>query len=161
LYSTANASNSVLSVGRVLNTGVSTSNATNAEIDFKHKLDLFKIKYVFQYRIDYKDTFIIADFFIKSIKMVIEVDGGYHKKAQQREKDAERDAYLKSKGYKVLRVLNEDVDTFEVKHIIKHFKAKKAIIVTKKEKKVSKLQAVAEKIERQKLQHKKTVLYRF
>lgn len=130
-------------------------NATNAEIDFKHKLDLFKIRYVFQHRIDYNNTFIIADFFIESIKMVIEIDGYYHKIQPQKNKDIQRDAYLKEKGYKVLRVLNEDVDSFEIKHIVKHFKEKRALKVSKQAKKESKLNAAIEKVEKLKLRNKK------
>lgn len=130
-------------------------NATNAEIDFKHKLDLFKIRYVFQHRIDYNNSFIIVDFFIKSIKMVIEIDGGYHKVQTQKNKDIERDKFLKENGYKVLRVFNEDVDSFEIKHIVKHFRNLKALKVSKQAKKESKLKAAIEKVERQKLQHRK------
>jgi len=42
-------------------------------------------------------------------KPVIEVDGGQH--LEQEEYDAERTAFLESKGYRVLRFWNNDVLT--------------------------------------------------
>lgn len=48
----------------------------------------------------------IADFACLRPKLVIEVDGGQH---QESEYDARRDAYLRSRGFVVLRFWNEDV----------------------------------------------------
>jgi very-short-patch-repair endonuclease len=56
----------------------------------------------------------IADFAIHVGKLVIEVDGATHGTASEVEHDRKRDAYLRSKGWRVLRVPNaavyEDVD---------------------------------------------------
>jgi very-short-patch-repair endonuclease len=49
----------------------------------------------------------ICDFVSRTAKLIIEVDGGQH--AQQVEVDARRTAYLKSKGYRVVRFWNNDV----------------------------------------------------
>ncbi len=49
----------------------------------------------------------IADFCSHSAKLVVEVDGGQHAGAIAR--DAERTAFLKSNGYRVLRFWNNDV----------------------------------------------------
>lgn len=49
----------------------------------------------------------IADFCAPRRKLVIEVDGSQHLERQPR--DAERTAYLNSRGYRVLRFWNSDV----------------------------------------------------
>ena len=49
----------------------------------------------------------IVDFYCHSAKLVIEVDGNIHQ--QQVEYDAERDKVLVSRGLRLLRLKNEDV----------------------------------------------------
>jgi len=49
----------------------------------------------------------IADFCAPSRKLIIEVDGNQH--LEQEEYDTERTAFLKSKGYRVLRFWNTEV----------------------------------------------------
>lgn len=49
----------------------------------------------------------IVDFCAPRRKLIIELDGSQH--LEQQEYDAERTAFLKSKGYKVLRFWNNDV----------------------------------------------------
>ena len=49
----------------------------------------------------------IVDFCAPSRKLIIEVDGSQH--LDQSESDAERTAFLASKGYRVLRFWNSDV----------------------------------------------------
>ncbi|RYY40247.1 MAG: endonuclease domain-containing protein [Chitinophagaceae bacterium] len=51
----------------------------------------------------------IVDFVSLSQKLVIEVDGGYHRSASQQAADAERDQELRSKGFRILRFTNEQV----------------------------------------------------
>jgi very-short-patch-repair endonuclease len=60
----------------------------------------------------------IADFCAPRKKLVIELDGSQH--LEQEEYDEERIAYLRSKGYKVLRFWNNDVmkDIDSVLHVI-------------------------------------------
>jgi len=50
----------------------------------------------------------IANFVCFESKVVVEVDGGQHTAS---EKDTERDAWLQSQGFKVLRFWNHDVLT--------------------------------------------------
>jgi very-short-patch-repair endonuclease len=52
----------------------------------------------------------IVDFAEKTGKLVIEVDGSQHAEAPSLVKDAARDQFLKTLGYKILRVWNNDVD---------------------------------------------------
>ncbi len=55
------------------------------------------------------DTYIV-DFVCISKKLVVEVDGGYHNKAEVKEKDQERDNFLlENFGYTTLRFTNEEV----------------------------------------------------
>ncbi len=49
----------------------------------------------------------IADFVCLDKQLVIEIDGGYHDKVQ--DKDADRQRYLEKQGYRVLRFRNEEV----------------------------------------------------
>ena len=49
----------------------------------------------------------IVDFCAPRKKLIIELDGSQH--IEQEEYDEERTAYLKSKGYRVLRFWNNDI----------------------------------------------------
>ena len=51
----------------------------------------------------------IADFICLPLKLVIEVDGGYHNAPSQTIDDQQRTDWLKDKGYIVLRFTNEEV----------------------------------------------------
>jgi very-short-patch-repair endonuclease len=53
----------------------------------------------------------IVDFVSHAAKMVIELDGGQHFEDAHEARDAARDAYLRSKGFRVLRFNNYDVMT--------------------------------------------------
>ena len=51
----------------------------------------------------------IADYYCNSVKLVIEVDGGIHKNTHER--DEEREKIIKSKGIRVIRVTNGEIET--------------------------------------------------
>ncbi len=51
----------------------------------------------------------IADFVCLDLHLIIEVDGGYHNEAEQKEADDARDRVLKYYGFKTLRFTNEEV----------------------------------------------------
>jgi very-short-patch-repair endonuclease len=51
----------------------------------------------------------IVDFASHGAKLVVEIDGGQHYDDAHEAKDARRDAYLKSVGFRVLRFNNRDV----------------------------------------------------
>ena len=53
----------------------------------------------------------IADFVCLKCKLVVEVDGEYHSTPEQQLLDAERTAYLQTKGYRVVRFTNNQVLT--------------------------------------------------
>ena len=84
-------------------------NATYAE----RLLKIFltgKIDFEFQ-KIIYTDNkhFFIADFYIPSKNLIIELDGEYHDDIKQQDKDIWRTKILNSLGYKVIRFKNKQI----------------------------------------------------
>jgi len=55
-----------------------------------------------------KETFFIADFYCHEEKLVIEIDGGYHKR--QKEYDALRTEVINTLGIRVVRFKNELIE---------------------------------------------------
>ena len=51
----------------------------------------------------------IVDFFIPSLNLIIELDGGYHFTKDQIIKDRKRDSHLSTLGYLVVRITNDQV----------------------------------------------------
>jgi very-short-patch-repair endonuclease len=51
----------------------------------------------------------IADFYCAEAKLVIEIDGDSHVEPDQEEYDIARTEWLEDRGYKVIRIMNEDV----------------------------------------------------
>ena len=84
-----------------------------------------KINFEFQ-KIIYTDNkhFFIADFYIPSKNLIIELDGEYHDDAKQQNKDIWRTKVLKSLGYRVIRFKNKQIveskNLFWVLNIIKN-----------------------------------------
>lgn len=84
-------------------------NATYAEKLLKSFLT-GKIDFEFQ-KIIYTDNkhFFIADFYIPSKNLIIELDGEYHNDVKQQDKDIWRTKLLNSLGYKVIRFKNSQI----------------------------------------------------
>jgi len=51
----------------------------------------------------------IADFYCHKLKLIIELDGGYHNSAEQKLKDLEREEILKFNELTLIRFSNEEV----------------------------------------------------
>lgn len=51
----------------------------------------------------------IADFVCLGRRLIIEADGEIHASAEQKRRDAERDAYLRGEDFRVLRFANRDI----------------------------------------------------
>ena len=51
----------------------------------------------------------IADFYCARARLVIEIDGGSHAEPDQAGYDAARTAWLRAKGYRVIRFQNDEV----------------------------------------------------
>lgn len=62
-----------------------------------------------KFRRQYKVGRYIADFCCPSKKLVIELDGSHHAEDEYIVKDKEKQKYIESQGYKVLRFWNNDV----------------------------------------------------
>jgi very-short-patch-repair endonuclease len=54
--------------------------------------------------------FYITDFVCFSARLIIELDGGQHAES---ERDAKRDTYLRSQGFRILRIWNNELFTNE------------------------------------------------
>ena len=68
----------------------------------------------------------IADFYIPSDKLVIELDGSQHYSDEGKDYDAERDAFMASLGVTVLRYSNADISenfTGVCEDILAHIKS--------------------------------------
>ena len=59
----------------------------------------------------------IADFVCLPLKLIIEVDGGYHNEQEQAEADRLRGHWLQNRGYHVLRFTNEEV-AYDLENVI-------------------------------------------
>lgn len=84
-----------------------TINATETELIVRAFLSEKNIKHKFQ------KTFInpfhrIVDFYIPKKKLIIEIDGGYHKETVEKDKHKD-ELWLKERGCQTIRILNEDV----------------------------------------------------
>ena len=63
----------------------------------------------FKFRRQHPIGSFITDFYCAEVKLIIEVDGGVH--VDQEEYDNDRTAWLKERGYQVIRFQNKDVMT--------------------------------------------------
>jgi len=73
----------------------------------KVKVDPQRVIYI-----DYNciiNKFYIADIYLPELNLIVEIDGGYHETAEQKEKDYNRDMDLMSVGYKIFRCTTSDV----------------------------------------------------
>ena len=85
-------------------------NMTEAERLLWEKLkdrNLFRRKFRRQHPID----IFIVDFYCHQIRLVIEIDGGYHLNSEQKEYDIGRCGELKNWGLKIVRFTNKEIFT--------------------------------------------------
>jgi len=83
-------------------------NPTEAEEFLWNQLSADKLKGV-RFKRQHPTLYFIADFYCHQAKLIIEVDGGYHKIPSQYEYDCNRDKDLEELGLKVIRFTNEEV----------------------------------------------------
>jgi len=85
-------------------------NITIGEKEFIIILRQEKIKYEFQKIFFHGKSFFIADFYIPSKHIIVEIDGGYHDSSEQMLKDNKRTIALRQLGIRsILRLSNKDV----------------------------------------------------
>lgn len=85
--------------------------ATKQELIFKGLLRYLGIHHEFQkhIRTDTQNRF--ADFSIPALKLIIEIDGGYHTAIEQQTKDRDREKEIKrATGYNIVRFTNAEVE---------------------------------------------------
>ena len=63
----------------------------------------------FKFRRQHPLSFYIADFYCHALKLVIEIDGGYHLTEEQLLLDEKRTKDIEFQGLKVIRFTNEEV----------------------------------------------------
>jgi len=52
----------------------------------------------------------VVDFYCARTRLVVEIDGGYHSRKEQKKYDKERDEYLSILSHKVLRFTNDEIE---------------------------------------------------
>lgn len=65
----------------------------------------------FKFRRQHPIQLYIADFYCHELKLIIEIDGGYHETAAQREKDFERSEILNFNGLEIIRFTNQQIQS--------------------------------------------------
>jgi very-short-patch-repair endonuclease len=90
------------------------------------KLCFRNIQFCFIYPVVLESQFFTADFYIPKHSLIIEIDGDYHNRADQKMRDMVKDSVYDALGYNVLRIKNKDVDTFDTQSI-KQFQKKRII----------------------------------
>ena len=85
-------------------------NATESELGlFKKLSNCFKQRVKKQHPFLIDGRLYYADISIPSLKVIVEVDGGYHLTQEQKKRDEKRDKDFASIGYTTIRVTNEQV----------------------------------------------------
>lgn len=82
-----------------------TSDAEKAAI---RNCELLGYKVVRQLPVTTGRKLYFADIYIPSLKLIIEVDGGYHYTSSQKRKDSNRSSGIWRMGYHVVRLSNHD-----------------------------------------------------
>ena len=95
---------------------------TKYEAYFELLLKKHKIHYISQKGFIKGNNFCIADFYLpKPYKIVIELDGEYHRSIKQIKRDKVKDRYYRSRGFNVVRFNNSDVFQVDTIDKLKQF----------------------------------------
>lgn len=84
------------------------SNTTNAEKAAVRNVRRLGYECVLQYPIQTGRKLYYADVYIPKLRLIIEIDGGYHSTNEQKRKDRNRSAGIRRLGYHVVRLSNHD-----------------------------------------------------
>lgn len=102
------------------------SKSSDAEKAAFKNLVRLGFKPVRQYPVWTKRKIYFADLYIASLKLIVEIDGGYHYTARQKRLDGNRSSGLWRLGYHVVRLSNRDARD------ISKIKAKIILVLRKK-----------------------------
>lgn len=97
-------------------------NQTEAEKRFGVRLKSLGVHFMAQKGFVAKGFSCIVDFYLPApSRLCIEIDGGYHSTAKQREKDFAKDRYLQEvRGFRVWRIKNDEVETISDLEILEY-----------------------------------------
>ena len=90
---------------------------TEAELFLWSQLENLKYLNV-RFKRQHPILYFVADFYCHKVKLIIEVDGGYHDIPEQYKYDKEREHELEDLGLKVIRFTNEQV-LFQIENSLK------------------------------------------
>lgn len=94
-------------------------NPTPSELIFKQRLDELGVRYLFQKGFIKGDYHCIVDFYLpRPHRICFEIDGGIHNTEEQKKRDFQKDSYLKERGFSVVRIKNEDINSFDIKSLL-------------------------------------------
>ncbi len=107
------------------------SNQTDAERFLWEHLSKRQLRGL-RFRRQHPVNYFIADFYCHQLKLIIEVDGGYHKLPQQYEYDVNRDEELTKFGLKILRFSNAQV-LYDIENTLIQIEKEITILLTKRD----------------------------
>lgn len=93
----------------IVNKYKNTVCVTKWEKKVRRYLTELKVYHEPQYAFEYKNSFIMVDIIIPQSRLIIEVDGKHHYKGEKLIEDIERDNFLKNLGFKVMRIMNDEL----------------------------------------------------
>lgn len=92
-------------------------NITKSEERVLALLEELPYEFIFQYPCFDEWYFVIADFYLPKLKLMIEVDGESHLGAAQKAKEGKRRRWLNKQGIRVLRIRNKATRKMKKQHL--------------------------------------------
>lgn len=89
------------------------SNTTDAEKAACKILSSLNIRYIKQYPINTGKKIYYADIYIPQLRLILEIDGGYHYTPDQKRKDENRSSGIRRLGLHVYRLSNKDARSLQ------------------------------------------------
>src|SRR5437016_1910325 len=86
---------------------IERTNANEFEMIAKDVLDALDVDYVWQFPVP--ETGYVADFYIPSRRLLLEIDGKFHLHSKHLRRDQKRDARVRALGYTVVRVQHKAI----------------------------------------------------
>lgn len=94
------------------------SNRTESELYIESLLSKLPYKFIPEKGFIQGDYYCFVDFYLpKPMKVCLEVDGGYHNTPEQKARDRRKDSYLESRGFRVIRITNEEALSLNTKSL--------------------------------------------
>lgn len=90
---------------------------TEAEILFERKLQELGYNYISQFAFLFHGIGGISDFYIKKLRLYIEIDGGYHLEEDQKQTDRVKDFICHRTNNRILRLTNNQAKYLSIEQI--------------------------------------------